>query len=98
LPCRMVCFCRSEAGPAWRCAAHRSAQDHPQLARKELLQSAVRPAFPSLLWGREAAFEAGNIVAARGDKHKALRAAWQPMFFSSRRGRQGLAAQQPYLP
>ena len=61
-------------------------QDHPQLARKVLLQSAVRPSFPSLFHGRERQFEAGNILAVAGEKHKSLRAAWQPMFFSGRRG------------
>ena len=62
------------------------AQDHPALARKVLLQSAVRPSFPSLFHGRERAFESGNILAVHGEKHKSLRAAWQPMFFSGRRG------------
>ncbi|KAK9827982.1 hypothetical protein WJX81_005128 [Elliptochloris bilobata] len=56
--------------------------DHPELARKMMLLSSMRPAFPSLFFGREREFEAGNIVAARGEKHKSLRAAWQPMFFS----------------
>ncbi len=60
-------------------------QDHPELARKVLLLSSVRPSFPSLFWGQERQFEAGNILAVHGDKHKSLRAAWQPMFFSGRR-------------
>ena len=50
-----------------------------------LLLSSVRPSFPSLFWGQERQFEAGNILAVHGDKHKSLRAAWQPMFFSGRR-------------
>ena len=50
-----------------------------------LLLSSVRPSFPSLFWGKERQFEAGNILAVHGEKHKSLRAAWQPMFFSGRR-------------
>ena len=65
-------------------------QDRPDLARKVLLLSAMRPTFPSLLWGRGRGFEAGNIIGASGEKHKSLRAGWQPMFFSSRRGVLGL--------
>ena len=45
----------------------------------------MRPAFPSLFWGREREFEAANILAVHGEKHKSLRAAWQPMFYSGRR-------------
>ena len=59
-------------------------QDHPELARKAMLLSSVRPGFPSLFWGREREFEAANILAVHGEKHKSLRAAWQPMFFSGR--------------
>ena len=44
----------------------------------------MRPGFPSLFWGREREFEAANILAVHGEKHKSLRAAWQPMFFSGR--------------
>ena len=65
-------------------------QDHPDQARKVLLLSNMRPTFPSLLWGRGKDFEAGNIIGASGEKHKSLRAGWQPMFFSSRRGVRGL--------
>ena len=85
----LVCDC-TPGGAAAPSAPRAPAQDHPALARKVLLQSAVRPAFPSLFYGRERAFEAGNILAVHGEKHKSLRAAWQPMFFSGRRGRQGL--------
>ena len=46
--------------------------------------SGVRPALPSLLGGKDALFEAGNIMSAYGKKHASLRAAWQPMFFSGR--------------
>ena len=59
-------------------------QDHPELARKVLLLSTMRPTFPSVFWGRERDFEAGNIIAAGGEKHKSLRAGWQPMFYSGR--------------
>ena len=85
--CKQVLFCImmhcKEPAPAshyvltWR-------QDHPELARKALLLSSVRPGFPSLFWGREREFEAANILAVHGEKHKSLRAAWQPMFFSGR--------------
>lgn len=54
------------------------------LARKVLLLSSVRPALPSLCTGRERDFDAGNILSVHGEKHKSLRATWQPMFFSGR--------------
>ena len=65
-------------------------QDHPDLARKVLLLSPMRPTFPSMFWGRERDFEAGNIIAATGEKHRSLRAGWQPMFYSGRCGWQVL--------
>jgi cytochrome P450 len=60
--------------------------DHPALARQVLLQNPSRPVFPSLWLGRERKFDAANILAARGEKHKSLRSAWQPVFFSGRFG------------
>ncbi len=40
--------------------------------------------FPNLLYGEEAAFEASTYLDTRGDKHRTVRGAWQPFFFSGR--------------
>lgn len=54
------------------------------MARQVLLQNTSRPIFPSIWTGRELEFDRASILAARGDKHKSLRSAWQPMFFTGR--------------
>ena len=46
----------------------------------------ARCVFPNLLYGEEAAFEASTYLDTRGDKHRTVRGAWQPFFFSGRRG------------
>eukprot|EP00884_Botryococcus_braunii_P022849 jgi/Botrbrau1/9248/Bobra.180_1s0009.1 len=54
----------------------------PILARQVLLLNYNRPAFRSIWSGKEREFDAASILAARGDKHRSLRGAWQPVFFS----------------
>ena len=49
-----------------------------------LIQHTYRPAFPNIWLGREAEFDAASILAVRGEKHRSLRGAWTPMFFSGR--------------
>lgn len=44
----------------------------------------ARCVFPNLLYGEEAAFEASTYLDTRGDKHRTVRGAWQPFFFSGR--------------
>ena len=44
----------------------------------------ARCVFPNLLYGEEAAFEASTYLDTRGDKHRTVRGAWQPFFFSDR--------------
>ncbi|CAL5225497.1 g8325 [Coccomyxa viridis] len=56
--------------------------ESPELARKVLLQNNYRCVFPNLLYGEEAAFEASTYLDTRGDKHRTVRGAWQPFFFS----------------
>jgi cytochrome P450 len=57
---------------------------HPADARALAVHNYDRPAFASV-WAPgtpEAAFDAESILAARGDKHRSIRAAWLPLFFS----------------
>ena len=49
-----------------------------------LLQNNYRCVFPNLLYGEEARFEASTYLDTRGDKHRTVRGAWQPFFFSGR--------------
>ena len=49
-----------------------------------LLQHNHRSVFPNLLHGEEARFEASTYLDTRGDKHRTVRGAWQPFFFSGR--------------
>jgi len=49
-----------------------------------LLQNKYRCVFPNLLYGEEARFEASTYLDTRGDKHRTVRGAWQPFFFSGR--------------
>ena len=51
-----------------------------------LLQNNYRSVFPNLLYGEEARFEASTYLDTRGDKHRTVRGAWQPFFFSGRWG------------
>ena len=57
-----------------------------------LIQHTARPAFPSIWLGAEREFDAASILAIRGEKHRSIRGAWTPMFFSGRR------AAPPLLP
>ena len=50
-----------------------------------LIQHTYRPSFPNIWMGREADFDKASILAVRGEKHRSLRGAWTPMFFSGRR-------------
>ncbi|CAL5225498.1 g8326 [Coccomyxa viridis] len=54
----------------------------PELVRQVLLTNTYRPVFPSIWLGREREFDKANILAVRGEKHRSLRGAWTPMFFS----------------
>ncbi|CAL8467004.1 g6540 [Coccomyxa elongata] len=56
--------------------------DQPDLVRQVLLQNSSRPIFPTIWQGREREFDRASILAVSGDKHKSVRSAWQPMFFT----------------
>ncbi len=58
--------------------------DQPDLVRQVLLQHSSRPMFPTIWQGKEREFDRASILAVRGDKHKSVRSAWQPMFFTGR--------------
>ena len=58
--------------------------DQPDLVRQVLLQHSSRPMFPTIWQGKEREFDKASILAVRGDKHKSVRSAWQPMFFTGR--------------
>ena len=49
-----------------------------------LLGNNYRCVFPNLLFGEEARFEASTYLDTRSDKHRTVRGAWQPFFFSGR--------------
>ena len=49
-----------------------------------LLQNNYRCVFPNLLHGKDARFEETTYLDTRGDKHRTVRGAWQPFFFSGR--------------
>ena len=53
-------------------------------APQVLLGNNCRCVFPNLLFGEEARFEASTYLDTRGDKHRTVRGAWQPFFFSGR--------------
>ena len=58
--------------------------DAPELVRQVLIQHTARPAFPSIWLGVEREFDKASILAVRGEKHRSIRGAWTPMFFSGR--------------
>ena len=58
--------------------------ESPELAHKVLLQNNYRCVFPNLLHGKDARFEETTYLDTRGDKHRTVRGAWQPFFFSGR--------------
>ena len=58
--------------------------DQPELVRQVLIQHTARPAFPSIWLGAEREFDKASILAIRGEKHRSIRGAWTPMFFSGR--------------
>ena len=60
--------------------------DLSAVAAQVLLQNNYRCVFPNLLYGEEASFEASTYLDTRSDKHRTVRGAWQPFFFSGRWG------------
>ena len=58
--------------------------DSPAFAHDILEQHSIRPTMPSLLYGKDRQFDQANILAASGDKHRSLRGAWLPLFFTGR--------------
>ena len=58
--------------------------DSPVLAQDVLQQHSVRPTMPSLLSGKDLDFDRANILAAVGNKHRSLRGAWLPLFYTGR--------------
>ena len=60
------------------------AKNETPWAPQVLLGNNYRCVFPNLLFGEEARFEASTYLDTRGDKHRTVRGAWQPFFFSGR--------------
>ena len=63
-----------------------------------LIQHTYRPRFPNIWTGREADFDKASILAVKGEKHRSLRGAWTPMFFTGRHAQPQAPSGQPHVP